>query len=96
MIQWILTIVAVFGASISIGTFIWTQSKFQKGQTDKDTALEIKVDNLTETVKEIKQAIGNGAYRGLRQDIQDIKVNCAGHISDMISMQREIDEIKVR
>ena len=98
MTTWIVTIIAIIGAIISIGTLIWSQSKYQETRKAVDQALDAKIGNLAAKLDEVKKVIGNGGYSGLRQDIQTIKEHCAGEMSSVrerqSSMQYQIDEMK--
>jgi hypothetical protein len=111
MAEWIVTVILLVTSLIAIYKSIrssgasdkkrdlWTQSIEQKFKSrdeetkKRDEAIEVKIT-------EIKQILGNGAYHGLRQDIQELKINCAGEMAgikaNIFNQQHEIDNIKTK
>ncbi len=47
------------------------------------TQLNNKVDQVQTDVGDIKKTIGNGGYVGIKQDVQAIKLHCAGEMADL-------------
>lgn len=111
MLEWIVTIVALIGVIITIVGLIRAGAKKEESHAAAVVALGLKMDNMQNSVDarfnvlstridDVKKVIGNGGIHGLRQDIQDMKENCAGEMSTMkekISANtKDIDELKER
>jgi hypothetical protein len=74
MAEWIITVVAVLGVIISvIGFFMKLQSI--------DTRNKAEHEHIFAGIKDLRSVIGNGDGRGLRGELAEMKIQCAGHMA---------------
>lgn len=51
-----------------------------------------RIDNLDKSITEIKRTLGNGGYGGIRQDVQDIRENCAGKMANIDARVKALEK----
>jgi hypothetical protein len=91
MVEWIVILISIIGL---IGSVIG----FFRSQAASEARIKAKISNVEKNVEEIKQVIGNGQYHGLRQELEDMKIVCAGSMASVKeqigSQQHQINELK--
>jgi hypothetical protein len=97
MAEWIATSIIAIGAILTMIRFIRSTGAEEKARQLWQTAIEKRMAerdvNVEKGFEDMKRILGNGAYHGIRQDIQDMKVSCAGAMG---CVNGEIKEVRVR
>jgi hypothetical protein len=81
---------AIFGIT-GIGSLSGVVVAIRK-QGRLDGIRETELRQIKEDVSNIKQLLGNGAYRGIRQDIQQMSVNCAKRMADFGARIKSLED----
>jgi len=59
------------------------QIKGDVGELKAKAALLSEITIIKDDISAIKTTLGNGAYHGIKQDIVDIKINCAKEMGEL-------------
>jgi hypothetical protein len=85
-------ILAVTGVGSAYGVFRLVHKNGAMEEGRKRDITEIKAD-----IALIKQDIGNGAFHGIKQDLQTMQVTCAGTMADMNARLTNVEkDVKCR
>jgi hypothetical protein len=83
-LQVILNAIAIIGFIITLLRIRGDRDKSQRdiGKQQAEVTAELQALNghasrNATNIEEIKHTLGNGGYKGIKDDIQEIKINCA-------------------
>lgn len=102
MAQWIATIITLIAVIITI-------IKMLRSDAKREASTELRIENITRAFKdrtdvedqrfeEIKHILGNGGGDGMRGELKEMQIRCAGSMATvtntLASHQHQINEIK--
>lgn len=93
-LQWaqlIVLLATIIGAALT-----WWKAAKNSGEdraqiTESIHTLQAALDQTNTNVADIKMTLGNGGFSGIKQEIQTIKVQCAG---DMSALREQVHNLE--